>query len=171
MAVKKLTGNTKVDVYNNTTYDIGYYVEGLKRREWMYGANPVVKIPLEEIESALGDIGCYNMFSNNKLLIRDEDVREYLGLQPLDGVLTREDVKLMLENGDIAAIDEALQVAKNTYDTRVLEMFTDLSVELRITDFAVLGSIKEYTGKDVEEAIKDILEEDKEKSIKKSTKK
>jgi len=166
MATKKINETTKVDVYNNTTYDIGYYVEGLKRREWKYGANPIIKIPLPEIENALGDIGCYNMFSNNKLLIRDPEIRDYLGLQPLDGVLTNEDIKAILASNDIDKIVEELQIAKNEFDNRTLEAFVDLAIELRVTDFSILGNIKEYTGKDVEEFVKDAIELDKTKPAK-----
>lgn len=167
MAAKKLTETTKVDVYNNTTYDIGYYVEGLKRREWAYGANPIIKIPLSEIENALGDIGCYNMFSSNRLLIRDEQIRDYLGLQPLENVVTKENIVDMLKGKDMNTIITTLSNAKDAYDNRVLEMFVDLSMELRITDFAILGNIKEYTGKDVEEMIKELVEEDAKKDSKK----
>lgn len=166
MAAKKINETTKVDVYNNTTHDIGYYVEGLKRREWQYGANPIVKIPLGEIENALGDIGCYNMFSNNKLLIRDEEVRDYLGLQPLEGVLTNDDIKAILQSKDIDRISQELQNAKNEYDERVLEAFVNLAIELRVTDFAILGNIKEYSGKDVEEFVKEAIEADEAKNKK-----
>lgn len=166
MAAKKLTDNTKIDVYNNTTYDIGYYVEGIKRREWMYGANPVVKIPLGEIENALGDVGCYNMYTRNKLLIKDVNVREHLGLPPLEDVVSYDDVKEMLENKNVGTIEETLKNAKETNDVRVLEMVADLAIELRVGDLSILSMIKEYADKDVEEAIKDAIEEDDKKKAK-----
>lgn len=166
MATRKLTDNTKVDVYNNTTYDIGYYVEGIKRREWMYGANPVIKIPLGEIENALGDVGCYNMYTRNKLLIKDADVREHLGLPPLEDVVKYDDVKEMLSNKNVSAIEEALRNAKENNEVRVLEMVADLAIELKVGDLTILSMIKEYAGKDVEEAIKDAIEEDDKKKAK-----
>lgn len=166
MTVRKLTDNTSVNVYNNTTYDIGYYVEGIKRREWTYGANPIIKIPLGEIENALGDVGCYNMYTRNKLLIKDTDVREHLGLPPLDDVINYDDVKEMLSGKNVSAIEETLKNAKEIHDMRVLEMVADLAIELRVGDLTILSMIKEYAGKDVEEAIKDAIEEDDKKKAK-----
>lgn len=156
MAVKKFTNDMMIEVINTSSGSVGYIPDmSTVSRKWERQGT-VKKVKLGELRDVIGTVGGYVLFSENLLLIRDEEVREELGLPELDEyTFTEKEIKDLLKN---KSIDELEEVVQNCTDD-MLDTITSTAIQEEVSDLNKLRIIEDYTGVNVVEAIKTHQEE------------
>lgn len=149
MATKKtIKSSDKVRVYKNIVGSLSYRLRGI----FVFWEETVEykDMLIGDIEEMLGHADLYRMFDKNKLLIKDEGVREYLRLEPLsDDYLDSGKIKELLTDGDSRKLEEIVEVCEDSE----LEMIVETAVKEKVKDRNVLGVIEDYTGLDLTEDI------------------
>lgn len=156
MAVKKITNDTMVEVINTSSGSVGYVPEMSTVSKKWERQGTVKKVKLGELRDVIGTVGGYVLFSENLLLIRDESIREELGLPELDRyTFTEKEVKELLQS---KSLDELEDVVQNCTDD-MLDTITTTAIKEEVSDLNKLRMIEDYTGVNVVEAIKSHQEE------------
>ena len=82
MATKKIKSSDKVRVYKNIVGSLSYRLRGIFV---FWERNLEYKdMQIADIEELIGNADIYRLFDKNQLLIKDEEIREYLRLKSLD---------------------------------------------------------------------------------------
>lgn len=156
MATTKLTNETMVEVINTSSGSAGYIPEmSTVSKKWeRQGA--IKKVKLGELRDVIGTTGGYVLFSENILLIKDEAIREELGLPELDEyVLTDKEIKDLLNT---KSADDLEDVVQNCSED-MLDTITMTAIKEEVSDLNKIKVIEDYTGVDVVDAIKELREE------------
>ena len=172
MATKKsIKPSEKVRVYKNIVGSLSYRLRGI----FVFWEETVEykDMQIADIEEMLGHADLYRIFDKNKLLIKDEEIREYLKLEPLDDeYLDSKKIKELLNDGDSKKLEEVVETCEDSE----LELIVDTAVKERVKDRNVLGVLEDYTGLDLTEDIlnnvENVEKSDKsDKTIKRTKKK
>lgn len=172
MATKKtIKSSDKVRVYKNIVGSLSLSIKGFPS---YWEENLEYKdFTIADLEDLLGNQTLNYVFDKNKLLIKDEQVREYLRLSPLnDDYLDVEKIKELLLEGDSRKLEEVVETCEDSE----LDMIVDTAVKERIDDRNVLGVLEDYTGLPLTEDILNNVEsvekqEKSDKPIKRTKKK
>jgi len=162
--MSSLPGSTMVKIINNTTGSVSI-VSTIATLSWAAPASTsavsmnVRTISLEKLQELFSEPGVRTLFTRNSLLVRESNVREELGLDPLDEYdLDGPSIVNLLESKDLAKLKEVLEYCSDT----VLSMIVDIAKNLNISDLLTLTLIKEFSGIDLYEFMKDEAETKKE---------
>lgn len=156
---RKIDDNTLVEVWNNHRSSIGYTTD--KGSTVWHTPGLMKKIRMDELYDAFNVMGGRKLFAQGALLIKDNDIREKLGLAELDKyILDKEGMEELLNNGNLEEIEEFLQYCSDM----LLETFTQAAINLPIKDMNVARLITKYSATDVLSVI-DERAADKETSV------
>lgn len=170
MATKKIKSSDKVRVYKNIVGSLSYRLRGIFV---FWERNLEYKdMQIADIEELIGNADIYRLFDKNQLLIKDEEIREYLRLKSLDNdYLDTEKIKEILTDGDSKKLEEVVETCEDSE----LELIVDTAVKEKVKDRNVLGVIEDYTGLDLTEDIlnnvDDVEKSESDKPIKRTKKK
>lgn len=172
MATKKtIKPSEKVRVYKNIVGSLSLSIKGFPT---YWEENIEYKdFTIADLEDLLGNQTINYVFDKNRLLIKDEEIREYLRLSPLnDDYLDTEKIKELLHEGDSKKLEEVVETCEDSE----LDMIVDTAVKERIDDRNVLGVLEDYTGlpltEDIVNNVDGIEKQEKsDKTIKRTKKK
>lgn len=153
----ELKDDLMVEVTNNSTGSVSYYVESLRMNRKWDKPDTKKKISLEELREVVGSSGGYELLENF-LLIKDIDVREELGL-PVNKeyLLDDKEIKALLKK----SVDVIATTLENTSDS-IKEKIAQAAIDSKLSDLDKLEVIKELSGVDVLFAIQEKKEQEKE---------
>lgn len=159
MANKKLTDKTMVAVYSNTNGTVFYHTELNRTKRVWNKIGSSKNISLEELRELVGSAGGYELLIGD-LLIKDNDVREELGL-PVEKsyVLDEAGIRSLLAG----SLDELQSVLNDTTDT-IKENIARIAITDKLADLNKLEAIKDASGVDVLLAIQEAKEDEKAKN-------
>jgi len=170
MATKKIKSTDKVRVYKNIVGSLSYRLRGIfifweKNLEYK-------DMQIADIEELIGNADIYRLFDKNQLLIKDEEIREYLRLKPLDDdYLDTEKIKEILTDGDSKKLEEIIEICEDSE----LELIVDTIVKEKVKDRNMLGVIEDYTNlnltEDMLNNIDNVEKSESDKPIKRTKKK
>lgn len=170
MATKKIKSTDKVRVYKNIVGSLSYRLRGIfifweKNLEYK-------DMQIADIEELIGNADIYRLFDKNQLLIKDEEIREYLRLKPLDDdCLDTEKIKEILTDGDSKKLEEIIETCEDSE----LELIVDTIVKEKVKDRNMLGVIEDYTNlnltEDMLNNIDNVKKSESDKPIKRTKKK
>lgn len=148
MATKKIKSSDKVRVYKNIIGSLSYRLRGIFV---FWERNLEYKdMQIEDIEELIGNADIYRLFDKNQLLIKDEEIREYLRLKSLDNdYLDTEKIKEILTDGDSKKLEEIVETCEDSE----LDLIVDTVVKEKVKDRNMLGVIEDYTNLDLTEDI------------------
>ncbi len=147
---KEMDMTQLVDVFNDYTSTV-FYVHNKIEKVWdRPGA--VKKIPLMELYEVANTRGGRVLFQENMLLVKDSEIREFIGLEPLSKYTpTLEEIADLLQNKPIEELEEILQYCSD----RTLEKVVESAISLPIHSLTKGSLIHEYSGINVVQAIED----------------
>lgn len=148
MATKKIKSSDKVRVYKNIIGSLSYRLRGIFV---FWERNLEYKdMQIADIEELIGNADIYRLFDKNQLLIKDEEIREYLRLKSLDNdYLDTEKIKEILTDGDSKKLEEIVETCEDSE----LDLIVDTVVKEKVKDRNMLGVIEDYTNLDLTEDI------------------
>ena len=152
MASKTIKSTDKVRVYKNMVGGITYKLSGNIDELWSDYIE-YKDLTVEKIKEMFS-FGMYPLFNKNELLIKDEDIRKYLELPPLEDILDREKIKELISEKNYDEIEEAIQ----TCNDNELEIIVDEVINGETTDRNIIGLVEDYT--DLTD-LQDVIEEKK----------
>ena len=167
--MKELNEKTLIEVFNDNTCNTGYVLQNGKTRVWERDPNFITmkKVPLGELEEAMSSRGARQLLMDNKLLIKDSQVREHLDLPVLDKYNpTLEEIKEILKEESSERLEEVLQYCNDS----TLDKVVEVSIEMPIRNLTKAELISQYSGTNILDAIK-LGQEDEAESKKENTKK
>lgn len=146
MATKKIKSSDKVRVYKNIVGSLSYRLRGIFV---FWERNLEYKdMQIADIEELIGNADIYRLFDKNQLLIKDEEIREYLRLKSLDNdYLDTEKIKEILTDGDSKKLEEIVETCEDSE----LDLIVDTVVKEKVKDRNMLGVIEDYTNLDLTE--------------------
>ena len=148
--------NKMVTLYNDYPSSVGYTTERGVSKIFPIGSSK--RISVEELLEVVNSIGGRTLLVDNILLVKESDVREFLGLSPLDEYNPDSNkIKELFQTVTNDEFEEILQYCSNT----TLEKIVTLAVNTSLGDLTKIGLIKKYSGKDISEIIKENMEADK----------
>ncbi len=154
-----IDGNMVVDVWSNELGSI-YYVTDKITRTWTY-LGEVKKVTVDELRDVVNTAAGRSFFEEDLLLIKDNKVRNFLGLTELSEYsLGKDEMIELLKSNNLEKIEEFLQYC--TYS--LLETFAILAIELPVDNLDVANLIQNYSKMDVIQ----LIQERKEEGIKSS---
>jgi len=166
--MKELNEKTLIEVFNDNTCNTGYVLQDGKTRIWERSPNFIAmkKVPLGELEEAMNSKGARSLFMDNRLLIKDNQVREHLDLPVLDKYNpTLEEIKEILKEESSERLEEVLQYCTDS----TLNKIVQISIEMPIRNLTKAELISQYSGTNILDAIR--LEQEDEAESKTETKK
>lgn len=148
MATKKIKSSDKVRVYKNIIGSLSYRLRGIFV---FWERNLEYKdMQIADIEELIGNADIYRLFDKNQLLIKDEEIREYLRLKSLDNdYLDTEKIKEILTDGDSKKLEEIVETCEDSE----LDLIVDTVVKEKVKDRNMLGVIEDYTNLDLTEDV------------------
>lgn len=150
---KLLDDQTIVKVFNNTTGSLGIH-SNIANLTWA-GSDTERSIPLGKLKELFAMPGVRIMFERNSALIKEDRIREELGLDSLGKYdFDVPGIKALLKRADLAEFEDVLQFCSN----KVLTMIIDLAKTERVTNVNMLNLIRVYSGIDLYELIKEEIE-------------
>lgn len=171
MATKKIIKSTdKVRVFKNIVGSLSYaFRNSIRSWDEKIGYKDMI---ISDVEEMLGQSDLYAMFNKNQLLIKDESIREFLKLDPLNNdYLDSDKIKDLLALKDAQKLEEVIETCEDSE----LEMIVDTAVKEKVNDRNVLGVLEDYTGLELTEDLLNNNEESKpddtEKPVKRTKKK
>ena len=170
MATKKIKSSDKVRVYKNIVGSLSYRLRGIFV---FWERNLEYKdMQIADIEELIGNADIYRLFDKNQLLIKDEEIREYLRLKSLDNdYLDTEKIKEILTDGDSKKLEEIVETCEDSE----LDLIVDTVVKEKVKDRNMLGVIEDYTNLDLTEDmlnnIDNVEKSESDKPIKRTKKK
>lgn len=158
MERKELNDNSKIEVKNDYTCSAIYKTDKITR---VFERGTKKLISIEELYNAVNTKAGKVLFDEGILLIKDERVREMLGLKPLDEYSPEyEEIAKLLEAGSKEKLEALLQYCTDA----TLEKIVDKAIELPIQDLSKAKLIHSYSGKDILHIIREKEEEGEEVS-------
>jgi hypothetical protein len=155
MAKKATEKDIMVEVFNNDTGSVSYYSEYNRIKRLWDKPDSVKKIELEEIKDQMNTRGGAVLFQESILLIKDNAIREELGLSNLP--------EFLIDNVGVGEllkkeVEEIKSTLENAPDT-IKEKVASIAIEQEIKDMDKIEVVKDITGVDVYSAIKEKKEE------------
>ena len=142
-----------VTLYNDYPSSVGYTTERGVSKIFPIGTSK--RVSVEELLEVVNSIGGRTLLVSNILLVKDSDVREFLGLNPLDKYNPDSaKIKELFKTATQDEFEGILQYCSNT----TLEKIVMLAVDTSLGDLTKIGLIKKYSGKDISEIIKENME-------------
>lgn len=132
-----------VEIQNDYVCSIVYSV-GSVRRELPVGAK--MKVKVKELYELVNTVGGRKVLEKGKILLKESEVRDYLGLPELDKYNpSLEEIKELIKNPDIDRLEELLMYCSST----TLEKIVNSAIEAPISNMQAARLIHQYSGKDV----------------------
>jgi hypothetical protein len=154
MSNRKLTDKTLVEVYSNSTARVGYYSEMNRVKRLWEKIGSIKKITLEELKELADTTGGFRLLDRSTLLIKDNLVREELGLNMLpEYIMGEQEISLLLTK-TANEIKKVLEIAPSA----IIERIAMKAIEDQITDIAKMEVIKQFSGIDVLKNIQENIE-------------
>jgi hypothetical protein len=150
----------KVTIINRSSSTVVYSIPDLKvRRSFNAGARK--EIPSDEIKALLMERGGYDLFMNNFVIYgQSKDyIEKLIGKQEPEYFYTAEDVKKLLLEGTLDELMDCLDFAPDG----VIDLVKKYAVELEINDIQKRKAIKDKTGLNITNVIKNKSETKEEK--------
>jgi len=158
MERKELNDNSKVEVKNDYTCSAIYKTDKITR---VFEKGTKKLITIEELYNAVNTKAGKVLFDEGILLIKDERVREMLGLKALDKYSPDyEQIGKLLEDGSVEELEALLQYCTDS----TLEKIIEKAIELPIQDLNKAKLIHSYSGKDIINIVREKEEEGEETS-------
>lgn len=156
----RMDKDSYVEVVNNTESTIGYITPDGRKSIWPAPTRRVrevrKRVRLTELYDAMGKPSVVKMLSEGALLIRDNEAREVLGLDPLDEyILDAKETEELLLEGSQEKMEEVLQYCSDA----ILNRIVDRAIELPLRDWSKIKLIESYSNRKVGDAIR-AFEED-----------
>ena len=147
----KITDKTLVEVFNTSTGSVSYKPEmSTISRKWER-QNAVKKVELGELKNVVATIGGYTLFEEDILLIKDNTIREILGLNPITTyVKTLPELTQMLKAGTKAELVDFVENC--TQD--MLDAVVKTAIDTKLSDLNKVKVIEDYSGVKVVDHIK-----------------
>ena len=147
---REIKDNTMVEVWSNYSSSLSYVTPKVVRTWHTPGS--MKKVAMSELYEAVNAPGGKKFFDEGALLIKDNEVRDKLGLEPLDQyTLSREEIITLLEKKDIEKVEELLQYCSNM----MLETIVQIAIDMPIEDRPIAKLIQSYSGTDVFQVIEE----------------
>lgn len=140
----------KVKVWNRTSGGISYAIPELRiRREWR-GTGDLQTVKLEELETLRYMAGGAKLM-NEYMLIKDQDVCEFLGM-PTDPeyFYDENDIKVLLEKGTNDQLLDCLEFAPKG----VLDLLKKIAVEMKLDSSEKRGIIGKHLNVNIDAMIR-----------------
>lgn len=148
-----ITDSSMVRVYNEFGGRYTYKTEFVVRR---FARKGYKDVELKELKDLVFKEGIIAPFERGHLIIKDERVREILGLEPLGLYnLDEERMEKLLQSKNLKEIETFLQYTSDDN----LEKFLRVAVQLPVKDLDTANLIQAYTGRNVIQIIRDREEE------------
>lgn len=163
MAVKKdiINDKTYIKVYKNIVGSLSYTFDS--REKFWEDDVEYKNLEAREIQDIIASIGGRSLFERNLLIIKEQENRDYFGLEPLsDDILDSHKIKAILTSGDYTKIEEVV----STSNDDELEMIVDVAIKEKLQDRNAIKTIEDYTGLELTD---DLAELAKDKPVEKST--
>lgn len=149
-----LSGTTMVEVYNEFGGVVTYSTEKTNR---IFNTGAMRKVSLEELREVIVQDGHSAIFEEGYLVIKDNRVRDDLGLSPFgDYDLNEDDLKKLYSTGDELELEGFLQFCSEAN----LEKAVRVAVELPLKDLNRANLIYAYSGINVLDLIQEAKEEE-----------
>ena len=155
---RQLTDKTMVQVFNNSIGDVGYTIENgsYKVRKTWRTPSTMQEVEFKELKTAINEPGVRQLFEeynkelrryeDGELLIKNEQVREKLGLQPIGKyTLDQKEIIELLKNGSMSKLEETLENCPNITVDKIIQE----AINMSLSDITKINIIKEYSGKDI----------------------
>lgn len=150
----EITDSTPVRVYNEFGGIYTYKTEFVTRK---FARKGYKDIELSELKDLVFKEGLIAPFTRGHLIIKDERVREILGLEALGEYNLNEDGMVdLLKEANLPKIETFLQY---TSDDNI-KKFLRVAVQLPIKDLDIANLIQAYTGRNVIQIIRDKSDEE-----------
>ena len=147
MIQKAINNQTMVEVFNDSTGNVGYKTATISR-DFMPKSKKDIEV--KELIDLLNTPGGKYLLDTNKLLIKNRDVRNFLGIEPIDDYnLTRDLANEILASGDLVKLEQVLQYCSDESLTKIVEE----AIAMSISSIPQANLIKAYSGYDIIEAI------------------
>lgn len=148
--MKEFKDNDLVQVWNNLGWSVGYKTSK-ESRVWEISGS-VKKIAFAELIEVMGTHGGRRLFEEGALLIKDNEVRERLGLSPLDKyTLDLKEMEELLKSEDITRIEDFMQYCSN----KMLDSLVQVAIKLPIKNLDLAKMLSSYSNTDVMSAIEE----------------
>lgn len=155
--MKEFKDNDLIEVWNNLNWSVGYNTDR-ESRVWQLPGS-VKKITFGELIEVMGAHGSRKLFEEGALLIKDNEVRDRLNLDPLDKyILDLKEMEELLKSKDLVKIEDFVQYCSN----KMLDTFIQVAIKLPVKDIDLAKMLSSYSHIDVLSAIeeqKEILKE------------
>lgn len=162
---QKITDKTLVEVINTSTGSVSYKPEMSNiARKWER-QNAVKKVELGELKDLVTTTGGYTLLAEDILLIKDNTIREILGLEELSAYAkTGAEIKDMLLTCSKATLVDFVENC--TQD--MLDAVVKTAIDIKLSDLNKLQVIELYSGVKVVDCIKEEAEEKDKPEVKAS---
>lgn len=153
---QKITDKTLVEVINTSSGSVSYKPEmSMVAKKWER-QNAVKKVELGELKNLASSIGGHTLLTEDILLIKDNTIREMLGLEELSVyVKTSQELKDMLQAGTKADLVDFVENC--TQD--MLDAVVKMAIEIKLADLNKIKVIEDYSGVKIVEYIQEQNEE------------
>ena len=147
MAIEK---DTLIKVRNRDNGTVGYTIPDLGNLHRTFQPNEIKRLTFEEIQK-LSWVPGGDVILRDFLVIEDNDeaVKEILGQVEPEYKYTEKEIKILLESGSLAQLQDALDFAPQG----VIELIKDMAVKLPLNDVAKREAIFKATGFNITKAI------------------
>ena len=150
--MENITEETIVVVTNDYDSTVGYTTEKVTR---VWEPNSFKKVSVAELQDVMNTRGGRYLFEEHLLLLKETEVRHYLGLEPIGQYdLEQKDIVKLLENSNLADFEDVLQYCGDM----TLEKIVSAAIALPLADLNKTNLLKSYSGINIVEAIQETLE-------------
>ena len=148
----EITPETKVTVYNEFGGSLSYPTE---RGTRFMPVDSYREVEVKELSDLIGSFGGRGAFEKGFLVIKDDRVKEYLGLEMNRKYeLNKDEIKELLLSHDMPKIEEFLQFCSD----ETLEKCIRTAVDIPLKDLNIANLIRAYSGVNVIDAIQEKME-------------
>lgn len=151
---KEITDSTIVRLYNEYGGVVDYKTDNISR---VIPANSFRDVELRELKELVIRDGKSGAFDKGFLMIKDDKIREILGLELLnENNLSEDGIKKLFEERDFVRLESFLQYASNAN----LDKLVRVAIEMPVKDLDTANLIQAYSGKNIIQIIKDRADEE-----------
>lgn len=150
---QEITDSTIVRLYNEYGGVVDYRTDNASR---VIPANSFRDVELRELKELIIRDNKSGAFTKGFLMIKDDKIREILGLDLLsENNLSEDGIKELFKERDLAKLESFLQYASNAN----LDKLVRVAIEIPVKDLDTANLIQAYSGKNIIEIIRDKADE------------
>lgn len=151
---QELNDSSIVRIFNEYGGTIDYKTDTVSRT---IPANSFRDVELKELKDLIIRDAKPGLFEKGYLMIRDDKVREVLGLELLnENNLSEDGIKKLFEERDLKKLESFLQLASNAN----LDKLVRVAIEMPVKDLDTANLIQAYSGKNIIQIIREKSDEE-----------